>query len=343
MAQDKSPANRRRAAVLSSEDQIKDHDPETQLIAARVMNLQAETKWDMPVKSGKPLKGEALQEWLLSKENQAAQATVERGIGFALLKRELGHGAFEGWLKDKGISPRSAREAMQAARLLMSLSDTNVKRAALLPARKLSVLAGAPAELVDDLFNSGSLDSIEQMAREQLREIVQLRKEVEKMSAREDRLNQTITEQDDELRQMRGLPKVRAHILEMRRAVLEETAAVRTNIHQLQLILDRVAMLPSDVNRSDLDSITHPLMWAIQGAQATIISIYNRAFEIIEGLPTDIDVFPPMLAAPEMDRLRRCTAEFMSQAELRMATRQVEVAAATGIKQKRGPKPKGKK
>lgn len=320
------------------------HDDESQMIAARVAALQAETKWDMPIKGGKSLTGEALQQWVLIKEDAAAQSSIERGIGFGLLKRELGHGAFEGWLSDHGINLRSAQQVMKAARLLMSLSDSNARRASLLPVRKLNVLASAPAELVDDLFNSGSLDSIEEMAREQLREIVQLRKDIEKMDQREERLNQVIAEQDEELRRSRALPKVQAHILELRRAVLDETEALRINAHQLQAILDQAALLPQDISQADLDSIAHPLMWALQGLHATVGALYERGFDTFSGYPIDLDIFPPLLKEPEFERMRRCAAEFASRAELRMAMRQADAAAATTKEaKKRGPKPKVKK
>lgn len=344
MAKNTDITKARRAALLNVTDSGVEHDPEARMIAERVMALQAETKWDMPIKGGKPLRGEALQEWLLAKEDQAAQTVIERGIGFGLLKRELGHGAFEGWLSDRGISSRSTREAMQAARLLMSLSDSNRRRAADLPQRKLSILASAPAELIDDLFNSGSLDSIEQMAREQLKEIVQLRKNIEKMDQREERLNQVIAEQDEELRRNRALPKVQAHILEMRRAVLDETEALRVNTHQLQAILDQAALLPQDISQADLDSIAHPLMWALQGLHATVGALYERGFGTFNGFPIDLDIFPPLLNAPEFERMRRCAAEFISRAELRVALRQADAAAATTKEaKKRGPKPKVKK
>jgi len=81
-------------------------------------------------------------------------------------------------VKDHGLSDRSVRDDMQVAHFMTSLSDTNAQRAAHLPHRKLQVLARLPAPVVDDLYEDGMLDQAEEMSREELEEIVRLRKEL---------------------------------------------------------------------------------------------------------------------------------------------------------------------
>ncbi len=313
-------------AVVEAENTALAHDPEARMIAERVLALKEETKWDLPVSRGKPLAGEALQEWLRKKEDASAVARIERGIGYALLKRELGHGAFDGWLKDNGIPPRSAREDRQVAQLYMGLSEENRRRAAELPQRKLAALASAPAPLIDDLFNSGALDEAAALSREQLRELVNLRKEVEKQAEREDRLNEVIAQQDEELRRRRALPEPNQHLLEMRRAVLEETEALRANAHTLQSVMDRVALLPGGLEEAEIDAIVHPLMYALQGLHATTATLLERGYERFTNYQPDIGIVTPQLSQAEADAAKQQHEAFLADAEQRAVFRQADLA-----------------
>lgn len=160
-----------------------EQDAETKQVIARIIEIQGHTQWDLPVTRGKALTGKNLDDWLSKKEDAAAVSRVERGLGYALKKRELGHGAFQAWIKETGRSDRSVRECMQIAQMLIQLSHGNVKRAAHLQQRQLTVLASAPPKMVDELFETGALDSVEQMNREQLREIIQLQKRCANLEA----------------------------------------------------------------------------------------------------------------------------------------------------------------
>jgi DNA repair exonuclease SbcCD ATPase subunit len=319
-----------------------EHDPEARMIAERVMALKEETPWDLPVSRGKPLTGEALKAWQLKKVDQAAVGQVERGIGYALLKRELGHGGFEGWLKDNGIPLSSARADRQVAQLYLGLSTANRQRAVGLAQRKLQVLASAPPKMVEDLFDSGALDDAADMSRDQLREIIQLRKQVEKASAREARLEQVIAEQDETLRQHSALPEVQAHVLELRQAVIEETQSLRVNATQLQALMDRLDFLPRDLESAQRDAIAHPLMYALQGLQATVGAMLERGFNSFANLHADLDVFPPALEPGEIERARRLSIEFMQRAELRAVHREVDTVQPKA-KRGRGRPRKGTK
>lgn len=301
------------------------HDDELRAIAERVIALKNETNWDLPIIDNQPLSGMALQEWLLKKEDQSALHRVERGIGYAMLKRELGHGAYEGWLKDNGISPQSARSDRQVAQLYFGLSNANRQRAIDLPQRKLQVLSSVPADLINDMFDTGALDHAADLSREQLRELISLRQEVEKQEEREEKLNQVIADQDEELRKRRALPESNRHALELRRAVLDETDALRANAHTLQKVLDKVALLPTDLGRAELDAIIHPLMYALQGLHATVTALHERGHRQF-GYHTDIDVLPPQLSDEELARAGVQYSGFMEDAARRAIDRQLDLA-----------------
>lgn len=316
-----------------------EHDPEARMIAERVLALKEETQWDLPVTRGKPLAGEALKQWLLRKEDQSAVNRVERGVGYALLKRELGHGTFEGWLRDSGVPLSSARSDRQVAQLYMNLSATNRQRAVGLPHRKLQALASAPAPIINDLFDSGALDDAADMSREQLREIVRLRKDLERQREREDNLNETIARQQEELRRVRALPEMHQAVLELRRAVLDETEALRANAHTLQAVMDQVTLLPHDMPRAEVDAIVHPLMYALQGLHATAAALFSRGYDLFADYQADVDVFPPVLQAHEAARAQQRHTDFMQAADRRAVNRQIDLAPAA--KRGRGRPRKG--
>jgi hypothetical protein len=209
--------------------------------------------------------------------------------------------------------------------MFIHLSETNWRRAANLPQRKQAALACAPADLINDMFDSGALDNAADLSREQLRELISLRKEVEKQDEREAKLNQIIADQDEELRKRRALPESNRHALELRRAVLDETEALRANAHTLQKVLDKVALLPTDLGRAELDAIIHPLMYALQGLHATVTALHERGHRQL-GYHTDIDVLPPQLSDEELARAGVQHSGFMEDAARRAIDRQLDLA-----------------
>lgn len=305
------------------------HDDELRIIAQRVMTIAQHHKtWDLPISNNRPLSGEELRQWILRREDRAAIDIVERGIAFKLLKRELGHGAFLGWLVDHGIAPRTAASAMQVANLLMNLPADKSAAAANLPGRKLSVLASAPLSLINDLFDSGALDNAADMSREQLRELIALRKEVEKQTEREHHLNEVIHKQDEELRKRRALPEANQHAAELRRAVLDETEALRANAYTLQMVMDKITLLPSDLPQAELDAIVHPLMYALQALHITAASLLDYGHQRCAGYHRDVDILPPPLSDEEVRRAIEAHEEFLSAAAERAAHRQMDLSLA---------------
>lgn len=151
-------------------------DTEAEQTANRVLALKEQTNWDLPVKNGKPLDGVKLDEWLAKKQHQADINQVERGLGFLLKKHQLGHGQFEAWCKDNGFSPRTVQESIKTARLLVGLSSDKAQSAAKLPHRKLNVLASASPQLIEQMYDDGALDDIDDMDRGDVRELIRLRK-----------------------------------------------------------------------------------------------------------------------------------------------------------------------
>lgn len=167
-----------------SKDIVISDDPETQLMTERALSVKNDVGWDVPVKRNKLLAGAELEEWIENKENQHNITLVELGFGYSAKKHELGHGLFVSWIKETGRSPRSVQEASKIARLIHSLSDSNARRAAHLPQRKMAVLASAPPALVDNLFDNDELT--EDMSREDMREIIRLNQKVEDLAIKLD-------------------------------------------------------------------------------------------------------------------------------------------------------------
>ncbi|MBI3771442.1 MAG: hypothetical protein HY272_01865 [Gammaproteobacteria bacterium] len=302
------------------------HDDEARIIAKRVLALQDQVQCNLPVAEGRPLHGEALNAWLEREELQEDFGKVGRGIGYLLKKKELGHGAFMGWIEDRGRSYRSVNEDIKVASMLVHLSEANMRRAATLPQRKLAALASAPAPMIDDLFASGALDEAAVMNREELRELINLRQQLEKKAAKEAELREVIAEQDEALRRRQLLPETNQHVLELRRAVLDETEALRANAHTLQSVMERVALLPLDLPRAEFDAIVHPLMYALQGLHATASALFAHGFDRFADYHADIDVLPPQLAEEDAARGQRQYQSFMAIAEQRAKHRQIDLS-----------------
>lgn len=324
--------------VVTGQTVAAQYDDETQMIAARLSALKTETQWDLPVLNDTALAGAPLQAWLINKEVEATRSAVERGMGYMLLKRELGHGSFSGWLTDNNIAPRTAQETMRTAQLLMSLSDSNARRAAHLPQRKLDILARLPAPVVDDLFSDGSLDNIDGTSRDQLQEIVQLRKQLDNELKKNYRMSDRVAALDEEARRTRALPEQPLYMKELRRAVLEETEALRANARTLQEVMERVALLPQDTSAADIDAISHPLMYGLQGLLATAQALFDRGFDTFTSFKGDVDVFPPELDPLEVERAKRLALQFSNDTQMRARLRQVDLAPVPAPRKGKGDK-----
>lgn len=171
--------------------------PELEIIGKRLADLAAETNWDLPVHRGVPLAGKDLQQWLLDREERALKDKIERGVGYMLLKRELGHGGFTGWLDDHGLAYRTVAFDMKISQLLMSMSPSNAIRGSHLPKRKLRALSQLPAEVVDELFEDGVIDEDDSKSLEEIEQIVKLRKDYANLQMK----NQNLAMQIDKLRE----------------------------------------------------------------------------------------------------------------------------------------------
>lgn len=301
------------------------HDDEARMMAERVAALSEQVSWDLPVSDGQPLSGKPLQDWVLRKEDQAAQGAVERGIGYLLCKRELGHGQFQAWLKDHGVSARSAQDAMKVAKLLMALPPEKARRVALLPHRKALALTAGKPPIIEGLFDSGVMDDIESRDPSQIREIVRLQKELEKRDERLQTAGENLDIAHAENRELRQLPEERRRVRELRRAVLEETEQLRVDAHRLQAYMDAVRMLPEDLAPAEVDSIAQPLMYALQSLHAFAGALFERGFATFEDFHADLDVFPTRLSEAEAALAARRAEEAQRDAEEREINRQTDL------------------
>ncbi len=315
-----------------------DYDDEAQALVNSLLSLNDDTTLDLPIHDGRALTGAALEEGTRKKEGGVAKSKIELGFFYILLKRELGHGAFEGRLKDNGAHPNTAREAMRAAFLVASLSKPNQRRAVDLVGRKLDVLTRLPAQVVDDLFNDGTLDNIDSTSRDQLQEIVQLRKQLDNELKKNDRMSDRVAALDEEARRTRALPEQPLYIKELRRAVLEETEALRANARTLQEVMERVALLPQDTSAADIDAISHPLMYGLQGLLATAQALFDKGFDTFTSFKGDVDVFPPELDTLEVERAKRLALQFSNDTQMRARLRQVDLAPVPAPRKGKGDK-----
>lgn len=273
---------------------VAEQDAETQQVIARIVEIQGHTQWDLPITRGKALTGKSLDDWLSKKEDVAAVSRVERGLGYALKKRELGHGAFQAWIKETGRSDRSVRECMRIAQMLIQLSHANAQRATHLQQRQLSVLASAPPKMVEALFDAGALDNAEHIDREQLKEIIQLQKRCANLEANLETAEARLHAQRRTTKQLWPASVVNCR---MESSVLSEQAiaAVHAMRTEMQALLTAGDLANSKGERAvQMRAAIGPLYTNLMGVAAELHTMIRQVQTNFEDLlpkqSTDVDM-----------------------------------------------------
>ena len=114
----------------------------------------------LPVHAGQALRGADLDAWIDGAENDHALRMVGRGVAYLLKQQELPGNAFSGWLKDRGISRRTAYSCIGVAKMYAQLDPEVVLRVAQLPARKQVPLATLPICVIERLSDEGDLEAL---------------------------------------------------------------------------------------------------------------------------------------------------------------------------------------
>jgi hypothetical protein len=248
------------------------------------------------------------------------------GLGLWLAKREMGQGAFVGWLREAGIPERSANDAMQLARLIFGAPAAAVPTLTALPRRKLAALAPGGQQLLEALVQDGTMAEIPAMDRDSIRALVRERAET---AALRERVDEIARQRDEALKTVRSqaaLPTASRRLQALRLAALEEIERLRSTALAMRLIVDELVHHPAGVDDLGYDAACHVIVYGLQGLQALVDRGINDGYALQQHYTPGDRVPQPLMSAEEEARVRDWAAQFLADADLRNSAR---VAAAS--------------
>jgi len=243
---------------------------EETILAEKMFALKDDIKKSLPIKSGKPRTGDALQLFIDKACDNAIVQEISLGFALLLKKRELGHGQYIAWLKDNGYLPRRMQAATQVATFVAGLSSSNARRVTHLPKRKLQILASAPPALIDDLFDNDELN--DEMSREQMRDIIRLQKKTADLETKLD----TAVLQNNELKDQLKNKGVESRFPQYVDTARHESASLT---YRIELNVDDLAALYNDLRQQEdlLTNVTPENQMDLHVAYASLYHNLNGA------------------------------------------------------------------
>lgn len=298
------------------------------VVHERLALIGGSVAWDLPQSAEAPLQGESLRQWCTERSDRVSQHTAELGVGLWLVKRELGHGAYLGWLKEAGIPQQRASEAVTLARLLMGAEPAAVPVLSALPQRKLLALAPGGQDLIAALTQDGTLAEIPAMDRDSIRALVRERLETQRLR---EQLDDVVAQRDaaaDQARILAGQHPRDRRLSGLRLAALEEIERLRSTALALARIARELAAIPEGVDDIGYQEACHATVYALQGLQAIVDRGVSDGYALQATYDPNDRLPPPLLSPEEERRVRDWAAQFLAEADLRHGAR---AAAATEI------------
>lgn len=296
------------------------------LAAERLALVAESTDWDLPQVAGRPLQGETLRDWCAQRHDLTNRHLTELGLGLWLAKKELGHGAFLGWLQEVGIPNRTAQDGIQLARLIFGAPPAAVATVTALPKRKLQALAPGGQMLLEALTQDGTLAEVPAMSREDIRALVRERIETQRLR---ERLDAICEERDDLAQQQRALaalPAPNRRLAALRLSALEEVERLRATGLALHRIVTELQATSPTLDEPGYDAACHALVYALEGLQSLTDRALADGYGLREHYTATDRMPPPLLSEEEQRRAREWASRFLAEADLRHGTR---VAAAS--------------
>jgi hypothetical protein len=289
------------------------------IVAERLALVAESVAWDLPQADGRPLQGQALRDWTTARHDQIAQHSTELGLGLWLLKRELGHGAWLGWLQEVGIPNRTASDALQLARLVFGAPATAVPVLTALPRRKLQALAPGGQMLLEALTEDGTLLEVPEMSREEIRTLVRERLETQRLR---ESLQDIAAQRDQaigDLKAQAALPAASRRLKALRLAALEEVEQARVSALALMRVLEELEQEPAGLDDLGYDAACHALVYGLQGLSALTVATLDRSYALRDHYTPGTQLPPPMYSEDEARKAEQWTRQFQADAGLRRA------------------------
>lgn len=104
--------------------------------------------------------------------NKTSVSFARAGFYLLNLKSRVSHGEFESTIKKHGVCRQRASEAMKVAKALMALPPATAKKLLNMPKARAVELSKIDPDYLDQIAESGELDEVAVMSRDELRDYV---------------------------------------------------------------------------------------------------------------------------------------------------------------------------
>jgi hypothetical protein len=337
MSQDLLPAAESQSPEIGPGAPLPHH---LRIVAERLALVAESVAWDLPQVDGQPLQGQALRDWASARADKVGQHTTELGLALWMVKLEMGHGGWLGWLQESGIPQRTAQDAMQLARTIFAAPAAAVPVLTSLPRRKLQALAPGGQQLLEALAMDGTLAEVPEMSREEIRSLVRERLETARLRESLDTVAAQRDEASAELRRQAALPSASRRLSALRLAALEEIEQARVAGLALGRVLEELEQEPAGVDELGFDAACHALAYGLQGLYSLTVAALNRAYDLRDHYTAGQQFPPPIYEERDAYKAEGWAAQFQPDSERRRARRAAEalepLPAGPGRGQRKG-------
>lgn len=291
---------------------------ELRTVAERLSLIAQSVPWDLPQVDGRPLQGEALRAWAAERHDLIARHTTELGLALWMVKRELGQGAYLGWLQEAGIPQRTGQDALQLARLMFGAPDAAVPVLASLPKRKLQALAPGGQQLIEALTQDGTLAEVAEMTREEIRILARERAETAVLRERAEKLRAERDGARGEIDRLTGRRPPDRQTEGARLRALEEAARILMSAEALDEALHALRARGTDADPVGVDAAASALLHALQGVWALTGRALADTYDLLEHLRAGERMPAPILTEEESEQSRAWASAFQDEMARRL-------------------------
>lgn len=299
------------------------YDPEFLETARRLAKLKT-LRLEVPLgNDDKPLRGHELDAFIGRIRDSQAKNILSLGLALREKREELGSAAYKVFVAEIELPPTTEYNARRVADLLQGVTEANFPRVENLSVGKMIELSRLPAPVVDRLFEDGTLAKAEELSRQQIAEIARL----EKANENKERTIQSLTDQleaRNQEDQKRSRTKRNKHLVELRRAVIDEVQALRANSESLERVMQEIDSLPEDIAHMEVHAISCHLMYGLQFLSATAQKLFHGAFDMFPDFYPDVGIPVPVLTREERDWAQSAYSVALRKLKVRAGHREVD-------------------
>lgn len=263
---------------LTTQGQLADKHEEAKAIVERLISTGKQIDIDLPETL------EAQKDWALAKYDEHLKSGIQMGYALDVIKTQMEHGEFTGWLEASNIQARSAQRYIKIAKFISGLNskatrvsllenktldpdqeeekeiDAILARVIELPLRKQIELTKETPERIRSYFEDGLFDEVDQMNPGQIRTVIRQQKALESMIDRNQRDGDQIKLLHDENQQLKNTQKERIQFDEMRKQLFADMEMAQGIIDRARKTFEVSKNFQQEVETEAVTAVIHPLL-----------------------------------------------------------------------------------